>query len=493
MDIVSIKKIIDVSSILPAVVPGRRNFAYPLFVQKGDGFTETVKSYSSSAAVLEDLGSNSEAYKASLKYFAGAINFTKPGQFYVGLVNNSGLTSSTQGFFTSGDASANLAAFQAIPDGEFAISKDGSTALDVTTIDFTATTSLIEVAEVLQERIRLASELYRNITVSFDGTNFIFTSETYGSTSNFAITAVSGGSGADLTGATYLDGGSSTVGTTGTLASIVTAFLSDNRYYHIILSNDWNDAEILEWSSSVQASVDITYLLWALSTDANIADQDFATDISTIAKTLFDRKAGKTILCFDDTNTDYKQASFPSYFGGVNFTAARKLGGLANKQFASISPTSISNTRFDNLVSKNVNFYTVFGEAGRAMARQGKTMDGQSIKAVITADWVDYQMTYNIFDLLVTLPSVGYTQQEFAKLEQVIENAYLSAVSAGMIAGGTDPETGEVYLNGYKITMPVPSKISTADKTAGIINDIITIGLIPGEAVKFVITNTLKL
>lgn len=489
---ISIKKIIDVSTILPTPAIGRRNFARAIFIQKGDGFTDTVRSYSSSSEILEDLGSNSEAYKASLKYFAGGFNGIKPTQLFVGLVNNSGLTSSTQGFFTSGDASANLASFQAVSDGEFSIAKDGSSPVNVTAIDFTTATSLNDVATILQDTIRLAGSLFRNITVTFDGTNFIFTSETYGSTSEFEITTLAG-TGTDLTGASYLDGGAVTNGTTGTLANIINGFLQDNRYYHTILSNDWNDQEILEWSSSIEASTKITYMLWALSTDSNIVDQDVQNDTTTVAKTLFDRKASKTALIFDATNTDYKQASLPSYFGVVDFTAARPLGALAFKQFASISATLLTDAQYENLRSKNTNFYSVFGEVGRDIAYSGQVSSGSFIHDVITADYIDYNMTYNIFDLMITLPRLGYTTEDFAKLYQAIELAYIQAASAAMIAGGTDPDTGEEYLNGYKISIPDPSTISSADKQAGIVKDITTIGLLRGAAIKFVITNTLKL
>jgi hypothetical protein len=493
MTTISIKKIIDVSSILPSATIGRRNFARANFIQKGNGFTEPfVRNYSSSSEVLEDLGSNSEAYKASLKYFAGGFNGIKPTQFFVGLVNTSGLTSSTQGFFTSGDASANLASFQAVADGEFSISKDGSTPLDVTAIDFTSTTSLIDVATVLQERIRLASDLYRNITVTFDGTSFIFTSETYGSTSSFEITTLVG-TGTDLTGATYLDGGVITAGISGTLADVITAFLQDNRYYHVILSNQWTDQEILEWSSSIEAATKITYMLWALSTDSDIADEDVQTDTSTVAKTLFDRKATKTVLIYDATNTDYKQASLPSYFGVVDFTGARPLGALAFKQFSGITATILDDSQYENLRSKNTNFYSVFGEVGRDIAYSGQVSAGNFIHDIITADYIDYNMTYNIFDLMINLPRLSYTTADFAKLYQAIELAYIQAVSAAMIAGGTDPDTGEEYLNGYTINIPAPEDIPSADKQAGVIKGITTIGLLSGSAIKFVITNTLKL
>ena len=483
---ISIKKIIDVSTILPTAAVGRRNFAYAAFIQKSNK-TET-RSYSSAVEVAEDLGSNSEAYKAALKYFAGGFNGIRPTQFYVRLINQTGLTSSTQGKFTTGDASDNLASLIATDDGKFTIAKDGGSAIDVE-VDLTSATTFTGVASLLQESIRLADASLRNVSVAYVGDNFVFTSDTYGDDSAIAIGA---GDTTDLTGANYFDGGSATAGSTGTLAALITSTLGDNRYYHLILSNEWSVADILEWSSAVQAATRITYLLWAITTNADVADEDLATDTDSIARILFDRKASKTVLIYDSSNVDYKQASLPSYFGIVDFTAARPLGALAFKQFASITATSLDSSQFDNLKAKYVNFYSTFGETGRDIAYEGRSCGGSMINDIIAVDYIDYNMTYNIFDLVITLPRVGFEAGDFAKLEQSIERAYLDALASGIIGGGTDPDTGETYDNGYLITLPNPSTVSSADKSAGLIKNITTVGLLRGSATKFVITNTLK-
>jgi hypothetical protein len=489
---INIKKIIDVQSILPVPAQGRRNFANAIVIQKGNGFADTVRSYSSPDEVLEDLGSNSEAYKCSLKYFAGGFLGIKPTTLFVGLVNRDGLTSSTQGFFTSGSVTGNLANFQAVDDGEIKISKDGSTPINLTNIDFTDTDNFESVAAVLQNAIRLAGSIFRNIVVSFTGTQFIFTSETYGAGSEFQITTLTG-TGTDLTDADLLNGGVVTVGTNGTLASVISNFTADNRYYHTILSNDWNDQEKLEWSGSIEASTRIKYLLWILDTNSNAANAGITNDFSSISKTLFDRKVSRTAVIFDFTDADRKQASLPSYFGIVDFTSARPLGSLAYKQFTNISTTELNDSQFDNLMSKNINFYTTYGETGRVIAYPGRVPNGLDIKTVITGDYIDYNMTYDIFDLMVTLPSIGYTRDDFALLRQAMTIAPMQALSAGMIAGGTDRDTGEVLRSGFKITIPQPETISLADKNAGVIKNITTVLLLKGVAIRFVITNTLKL
>lgn len=220
---ISIKKIIDVSTGIAAIPQARRNFARAVVIQKVAGASNDVRSYTSASEVLEDQGSNSAAYKFALKYFAGGFNGIKPNLLYVGSLNSTGLTSSTHGFFTSGSASANLAAFQAVDDGEIKIAKDGSSVIVVSEIDFTDAATLADVAAIMQEKIRLSSVL-RNVTVTYSAPNFIIESETFGDDSTIAVTA--GTSGTNLLGASYLNGGSSTAGDTGTLAALITTFLN---------------------------------------------------------------------------------------------------------------------------------------------------------------------------------------------------------------------------------------------------------------------------
>lgn len=487
---ISIKKIIDVSTGIAPTPQGRRNFARAIVIQKVPGASNDVRGYSSASDILEDQGSNSEAYKFALKYFAGGFNGIKPNYLYVGSLNSTDLTDSTQGYFTSGSASSNLTNFQGVDDGEIKVSKDGSSVITVSNIDLTDATSLADVAAILQDKIRLASAILRNVTVAYSAPHFIFTSETYGSSSALAVTA--GTSGTNLLGASYLNGGSSTAGTTGNLAALINGYLNDASYYHICLANGWSDAETLQWAAAVEASTKIAYMLWALSTTADIANETLAQDTSSIARILFDQKEAKTSLIYDATNAGYKQASLPSYFGIVNFTAAQPLGGLAYKQFSGQLPTDLTSANFDNLVSKNVNFYSAFGEIGRNISYPGKVPAGNFINDVIAVDYIDYNMTYNIFDLMITLPKLSYTNEDFAKLYQAIERVYLSALASRIIAGGTDPDTGEILLNGYSISIPDPATISPEDKAAGIIQGITTVGLLSGSAIKFVITNTLK-
>jgi hypothetical protein len=489
---INIKKIIDASTSIQPASQARRDFSKAIFVQTGVGYTDTVRSYTTSSDIARDLGSNSEAYKASLKWFSGGFNGIKPTQLYVGLVNTSAATESTKGNFTTGNVSANLAALIAVDDGEFTIAKDGGTAVNVTNIDLTSASTFEEIATLLQNYITMAGIL--NVIVTYNSTshNFVLESQTYGTTSDVVITAYVG-SGTDLTGAALLNGGTATVGTDGTLAATIADFLSDNRYYQIILSNQWTEDQAKQWISAIEAATKITYLGWYQSDTAEIKSQDVQTDTTSIAAYMFAQKINKTSLVYADTLTDYDHVSMASYFGIVDFTAARPLGCLAFKQFSGQTPSVLTDANFDNLNGKNVNFYAVYGETGRNISYGGKVPSGSFINDVLFADWCDYDMTYNIFDWMIKRPKLAYTTDDFAQLSAIIEQTPVTAIGFGAISGGTDPDTGENLINGYKVTIPTPASISTSDKSQGILKGIEVVMLLSGSVTKIVITNTLKI
>jgi Protein of unknown function (DUF3383) len=491
---ISMKKIIDVSTGLQSVALARRNFSDAIFIQLGTGYVNgEVRRYTSAVDIASDLGSNCAAYKAALKYFAGGFNGIHPTNFSVGLVNTANAVVSTQGNFTTGDVETHLVNFQAVDLGEFSIVVDNATAIQIKNINLTTTTSLAEVAESIENALILAN--IKTIKVVYDGTakKFVFTSDTYGSNSNVELASIAGGTGDDLTGATLLNGGTATDGVDGTLATTISNFLKDTSFYHIILDNQFSEAQTLEWSSAVEAATKYTYGLWIQSNDSEIKSTTLLTDTGSMALDFFNRKKRKSWLTYADSLPEYTQASFASYYGYTNFTASRPLGCLAFKSFTDAVPCDLTDSNFDNLKAKYVNFYGVYGEAGRNIAYMGTAPNGNFINDVILADWLDYNMTYNIYDWITKKDRVAYTSADFAELRQVIEQVFITALGFGAIAPGTDPDTGENYVNGYKIVMPKPSDISSTDKSQGILPNIQTIALTSGNVVKIVITNTLKI
>jgi hypothetical protein len=490
---IDIKKIIDVSTTLPAVSLARRDFSAVCFMQVGLGYTTgEIRSYSSVSEIALDLGSNSQAYKFALKFFQGGFNGIRPTQLKVGLINSADAVVSTQGNFTTGDVETNLVALQAITDGEFGVEVNGGAKIEVKNMDFTGAVSLAGVATLLKEYLVLNN--IKKVDVSYDSTakKFVFLSSVYGDDSAVVISSITG-DGTDLTGVTLLNGGVATSGVSGTQATTIANFMNDYSFYHIALSNTFNEAKQLEWVEAVESATKYAYTLWILSEDTEIKTTSITADTGSIAKNGFDRKWKRSFIVYADDEDEYLNASFVSLYAYTDFTEARPLGSLKFKEFSGALASEITSAQFDNLIGKNVNFYATYGEAGRSIGYVSKAPNGNLIKDIILADWLDYNMTYNIYDWAIQKIDIKFTSADFAELESRMEEVLITAKGFGGIVAGNDPDTGELYINGYKITIPAPNTISSADKSAGLLKNIQVIALTGGEVGKIVIANNLKL
>lgn len=283
-----------------------------------------------------------------------------------------------------------------------------------------------------------------------------------------------------------------------TWADVITELLADSRFYWIAVDSNFDTAEKLELAAAVEASTSIKHFAMLDDTTAAACTQDVETDTTSLIAKLFSYKYTHTAGIYSDATqaSEYHAMAAISYFATVDFTAARKLGSLAHKQFSGITATVFTGATtptagYDNVVAKNGSVYINAGEQGRTVMEKGNAADGKDIAFTYAADYLDYQITYNIFDLLVRIPALTFTSEGKAMLYSAIASAFEELKAAGVIAGGTDPDTGVEYLNGYAIDIPL--NISSANKAQGLWNGIVCIGLLAGYAKKIVVTNTLKL
>ncbi len=93
-------------------------------------------------------------------------------------------------------ATAVIATWQAVTDGEFTITINDET-IDVTALDFSAASDMDDVAAVIQAGINLGVAESEAVTVAWDTNHFVITGRSVVSVAS----AVSGGSGTDISGA----------------------------------------------------------------------------------------------------------------------------------------------------------------------------------------------------------------------------------------------------------------------------------------------------
>lgn len=283
-----------------------------------------------------------------------------------------------------------------------------------------------------------------------------------------------------------------------TWSDIITELLSDPSYYWMSCDKNFTVEEKEALASAVEASSVNKFFFMADDNTTAAISSDKDTDDTSLVAYACANKLSHTAVVYSDADqvSEYHSLAAISYFATVDFTAARPLGSLAHKQFSGITASKLSaattpTAGFDNLDSKNGTAYVAFGETGRNVMERGNTGAGTDIAITYAADYIDYTITYNIFDLLTRIPALRFTAEGKAQLYSAIASAFKELKAAGVIAGGTDPDTGVDYLNGYNIDIPL--NISRTKKQQGLWDGIICVGLLSGFCKKVVVTNTLKL
>ena len=283
-----------------------------------------------------------------------------------------------------------------------------------------------------------------------------------------------------------------------TWSDIITELLSDPSYYWMSCDKNFTVEEKQTLASAVEASSVNKFFFMADDNTTAAITEDKGTDDTSLVAYACANKLSHTAVVYSDADqvSEYHSLAAISYFATVDFTAARPLGSLAHKQFSGITASKLSaattpTVGFDNLDSKNGTAYVAFGETGRNVMERGNTGAGTDIAITYAADYIDYTITYNIFDLLIRIPALRFTAEGKAQLYSAIASAFKELKAAGVIAGGTDPDTGVDYLNGYNIDIPL--NISRTKKQQGLWDGIVCVGLLSGFCKKVVVTNTLKL
>ena len=280
-------------------------------------------------------------------------------------------------------------------------------------------------------------------------------------------------------------------------ADVIVLLLADPRFYFLALDNTFSEAENKALAAAIEASTKINYMGAYLSFDGIAASTALASDSTSMIKSFYTADYARCFSHYDNlsASAEYKQLADLSYFATVGYTQDNPLGSLAFKQFSGQTPTDFGanvDQYTQNLEDKHCNYYTAFGEVGRNNVYKGVLANGAQINVQVGADWMEYNITYEIYDLLVDLPNLAYTDSDFNKLYSAIDTVCQQAVASKIIAPGTDTLTGENYPNGYKITIPDPKTVSAANKALGKLTGVSIVCIIAGSVVEIELTNLMK-
>lgn len=347
MSILPVSNIINVTiANTPSGLSERNVNSLGLFTTETPDNAETYGIYISPAQVIEQYGTGSVTAAMANAIFAQSPNL-RTGNGRLVIMPYVGAVSAAAGYATTANVLANLASLIAVNSGDLKVIVDGVT-YNLTGINLSTATTLEEIAAIIQTKIV-------NCVVTNVGNTLVFTSKKVGATADVTIGAVSGGTGTDLSGASYLITASS-VATSGADASGETLLTAIARmdgtvsFTGVITNLLMQDSVIESTSDGIQA-MDRMWLHHVSST----------ADIAGIATTIQQSGNTKTrLLLYTDSlaSANLMKSAYAGRAFSVNFTGSFTSQTMNLKQLATITPdANITQTLYAAAETAGIDLY----------------------------------------------------------------------------------------------------------------------------------------
>lgn len=223
------------------------------------------------------------------------------------------------------------------------------------------------------------------------------------------------------------------------------------------------------------------------SADDNIVDQADGTDTTSIAYYIKSMSYERSFVIYTKTaategvEAAYLSALLPNDPG--TYTAMFKT-------LAGITVDSLTDTKQVNAHAKYCNTYESIG--GVNITREGKVGSGEYIDIVIFIDWLTARITESVFATMAAQKKIPMTDAGILSIKSALQQP----LKIGQDRGGISPtafDDTNVQIGGYKIIVPRLQDISTADKTARLLDNVKFTAWLAGAIHKTKITGTVTL
>lgn len=468
-----VSRIIEVQVVISPIGAQFANFNAMLIVGDSDVIdtVQRLRFYSTIAEVANDFGTTAPEYLGATLFFAQS---PQPTQLYIGRWART----ATHGRLVGGILSAtqqNIANFTAVSSGGFHITVDGGAAVNVSGINLSAATTLNGVASDIQTALTSASVA---ATVSWTGENFLFQSNSTGTTSSIAfLTAPS--SGTDLS--PLLLANSASAPTSG--GYLVQGIAAETPLAAVEaldnLTTPWYGVNFA--CATFPADSDYEAIATYVQADANPHIFGITTAETAALSPSDNTSIGYVLkgLDIDRVFTQYSSTSpyaSISMFGRlltVNPEESNSTITLMYKQEPGVTPELLTSSQAAALDANNYNYYASYNN-GVAIINNGICASGQFIDTIWGVDWLQNAIQTNVFNVLFTsLTKVPQTDSGEHLIAVAIAAACQQGVVNGLIAPGTwntsgfgTLSTGDFIPAGYYIFQPSVATQAESDRAA---------------------------
>lgn len=422
----NVGRLVRVSVNLAPLAAARRGFGTLLVAGDSnviDG-SERLRSYVDLESVAADFGTSAPEYLAASLYFGQS---PRPQMLMIGRW----LRTATAGLLKGGILTAGeqaLANFTAITTGSFNITVDGSVK-NITALNLSGVTNLNGVASAINAKITGA-------TVAWDGSRFIVTSNTTGTTSSVSY-ATASGSGQDvsallkLTAATALAPVDGFAAETPVQCAAAMANQSGQWYgLSFAASTMPNASQIIEVAAFIEGA-SISRIFGVTETDTRVLDAGYTSDLASQLKALSYKRT-----CVQFSANPYAICSMMGRAFSVNFSANRSTITLMYKQEPGVVAALLTETQAQTLKAKRCNVFVKYMN-DTAIIQYG-VMSGQAyFDEIHGLDWFSDALQTAEYNLLYqSKTKIPQTDAGQNQLVNTAAGVCQEAINNGLIAPG---------------------------------------------------------
>ena len=315
-----------------------------IFSNEEANFNENYIAAITPQTIKEAYGSNSLTYKMANALFTPAFNF-RTGDGYLYVFKYDG-TNATQGTVTTGALTSKLENFTSVTDGGLKLTIDG-TATTIVGLNFTACQTLDDICTVILSQ---NPDCY----VYVEEGAIVFKTKRPGS----SIALVSGATGTDLYGTSYLDGANATIvngmDATGSLADAIDSAKEQVTFGGVLTTQFLDDTTLLAQAAQIEGKDVVFYN--ELQSLKDIAITGAANKAAGNSKT--------RLLAYSMGAEEAKiaVATYATIAQSVNFVATDTANTLNLKTLTGVAPDINLNDTY--VLSANTNGVDIYANTG---------------------------------------------------------------------------------------------------------------------------------
>lgn len=234
---------------------------------------------------------------------------------------------------------------------------------------------------------------------------------------------------------------------------------SDSDFYGIVLASRDKD-DIMAMAEWVETQ---TKLFGTSTVEQGAKDSETDTDLLSMLKA---KNYYRTFTFYHElADSEYLEA------GVMARCFAIEPGGetWANKVLSGLTADNLTETEYLAISGKNGNTFETF--RNKSITQNGKVAGDEWIDVIRFRDWLQEEITVNVFNLLINSDKVPYTDAGIALVENQIRQALLLGQRRGGIAPTEYDEDNNENL-GFTIEMPLAANIPANTKAQRLLEDV---------------------